>query len=877
MKYVIGIDLGTTNCAVSYARMDNEAKIKTFSIPQLTENGLEEKDLLPSALYLPEGHEIAENETVLPWEAPKHYFTGAKALSLGRKIPSRLVLSAKSWLAVSFSGRSDAILPIAADPSLQKISPIEALKRLIDHIKRAWNFTHKEHPLEEQFVVLTVPASFDEKARRMVLQAMEKAGIKQFTFLEEPQSAFYHLLSTAVDRFTAGDCILVCDIGGGTTDFSLIEVKEGAKGLVFERVLVGEHLLIGGDNIDNDLAFRLKERIESAGGKIKEDDWLLLVQEARRAKEEGFFKEIVLFGSSRELIRSMQKVLIYRKDFEEGVSAFFQFLPWEEAKMPSIGKGMRTFGLPFEGEPNILKHLARFLSSYKGEFKVSHVLFNGGQTKEPLVQEKILDALKKWFPSNTVNPLPLLEPELAVCKGAVAFGLAKQKIRGQKIQGGSSRSYFLEVEPHANEGKSGVLVLPSGFEFGETATIDPLFLLKTNKPVQFNLYSSSTKGRLGDIAFLNADEFSMQGRLHGEIRVKEAAEHLPVFLEAHLTEIGILEIRARAKDTGALFTFEFSLDNKAKEKQIVHSEKIDPEIILKMKKTLIESFGHKNLWQMLEQEASKERQEWPAALLRELFDTLIEGVDAKMRAKEKARFWNTLGFLMRPGIGYPLDQERIAKIWKIILQEGLENFSEERELQMWIALRRIAAGLSKGQQIFCKTPLFKRLFGSNPSRIEPKGRSEQYLMEELIRTLGSLELIEIKDKVKLGNALLECIEKGNAKKGYLWSLGRLGTRVPVFATAGSLISKDVIEKWLERLLALASQDSREWKLLLMQLARYTPLPHLQVSDSLREVVKNSLSDFEDLKRTLDETDHIETEMQEELIGDSIPIGVALFG
>jgi len=764
---IVGIDLGTTNCSISYATKDD---VKLFCV--------EEKSLFPSILYLPQGHEVSTS---------KHYLTGREAVRLGAQIPSRLVHSAKSWLGTSHVGKNDAILPLSSDPSIQKISPIEALRRIIDQIRLSWN---EKHPaLEEQHVVLTVPASFDEKARRQVLEAMQKAGIKNFTFLEEPQAAFYNIMPHA--DFQAGDCILVCDIGGGTTDFSLIAVKEKS----FERVLVGEHLLIGGDNIDHAIAYRLKERLNCD---LSESEWLTLVQEARTGKEEFLEeKEIVLFSAGVSLIGSAKKVKLYRKDIEECLSEFFQPV----SEITPRKRTMQGFGLPFDAEPNILLHLARFLHDAP---RPTLVLFNGGQTKSELVQRKVLEAL-----GGHVKALPLLDPEHAVSRGAALFGLASLGIKGQKIKAGSGRSYYLEVE-----GGKGVLLIPSGFEFGSTRRLAQEFILRSGR-VQFNLYASQQKDPFVELS----DEFSKQGELQATLQGSNA------YLEVHLSEIGILEVRAISQDK--TYTLEFSLDAKLKKCGI-----LDTELFERMQARIHEG------WTALEEEAGEPRDKWSITLIRHLFDVL----------ERTPKFWNMAGFLLRPGTGHILDPERIAKVWKIILQESFDD------PQLWIAIRRIAPGLTKGQQLYVKTPLFKRL------NLQAKGREEQYHAEELVRTLASLELLEIKDKVKLGNALLECLEKGNIRPAYLWALGRLGARVPLFATASALIGKETVEKWLERLLVLQDPGTREWKLMLSQLARKTPVPHLDISESLRGRVN---------------PEELNDEAREELIGDSLPLGIAL--
>ncbi|CRX39164.1 hsp70 family protein [Estrella lausannensis] len=891
MKYIIGIDLGTTNTALFYARRD-EAGVpsRQFNILQLTERGPQERPTLPSAIYLIQGHETEKNSLNLPWEGTTHYAVGEMALHLGKRIPSRLILSAKSWLAIPYSASRDSILPASADETLVKISPLESIRRLLDHLKRAWNHQFKKHPMEEQSVVMTVPASFDDKARRIVFEAALKTGLRNIVFLEEPQAAFYHSLGAeGCPSFGDGDLILVVDIGGGTTDFSLIRHKGEDSSSGFERVAVSDHLLIGGDNIDRAIAYRLRERLEEKGEALSESEWLSLIQAAKASKEELLMdpgmveKEIVLFGSSSSLLKGAKKVVVGRGDIEEAHSGFLQMFPWSEAGVSMRPKGIQAFGLPYEAEPNILRHLAKFLLPYieRGE-RVTHVLFNGGQTKSAAVVDAIEGALSGWFGSPHAVRIPSPDPDLAVAKGALLFGLASVGLKGNLIKGGSPRTFVLEVESAKEGEKLVVVALPSGTERGRPCRIDTPFSLRANQPVVFNLYSlpGVFQGKVGELLPLDPEKFCFQGQLQTVVKARGESE-LPVQLETQVSEIGILELNAFALKGGQQWSFEFSLKEPMKEGvRGGPAASVSREVITRAKDLLSEAFQEgkllPGLFGALENAVSLPRDQFPLLLLRTLFDELIHSFEPGKLSDEKiVRFWNCAGFLMRPGFGHPLDKERMQKIWKIILKEGADRFKDkDAELQFWIAMRRVAPGMVKGQQLHLQKALFRRLEMNENKPINPKGRQEQYIVEELIRTLASFELIEIKDKIRLGNILLKTVKSGSVKESYLWSLGRVGARVPLYASVSSQVGKNVAEEWLKEALALPT-GTKDWKLLLAQLSRKTAADHLDISSQLREQVKICLSGDTDLIGLIEGGEDASSPLEETLLGDSMPLGLKL--
>ena len=381
MRYIIGIDLGTTNCALAF--IDTEQAflpVQIFAIPQLTGIGkVDALPTLPSFCYLVSQGEWAPGSLKLPWKEETAAFVGEFAKLQGARVPTRLVQSAKSWLCNVAANRRDKILPIESADFTQRLSPVEASAKYLAHLRDAWNATiakgNHELELEEQEIILTVPASFDEVARSLTVEAARQAGFLYFTLLEEPQAAFYSWISQHEQEwqkeFKAGDSIIVCDVGGGTTDFSLIEIQQREGKLSFQRMAVGDHLLLGGDNIDAALAHYMEQKLQKEGyPPLESTQWLQLKAEARAAKETLLSPDarlddacsIVLHGTGSHVVKGSISVTICREEVENLLlKGFFAYHPLPEALQLRRSRGFRTMGLPYEDEPLITKHLAHFL------------------------------------------------------------------------------------------------------------------------------------------------------------------------------------------------------------------------------------------------------------------------------------------------------------------------------------------------------------------------------------------------------------------------------------------------------------------------------------------------------------------------------------
>ncbi len=477
-RYIIGIDLGTTNSTLSYIDTAGDMDtIQTFTIPQLTDEGIV-KDLpaLPSFLYLPGSHEISQKAMALPWDEAAGHITGEYARIQGARIPARLVSSAKSWLCHNRIDREGPVLPRGGDDSVKKISPVEASARYLRHLKDAWNFSmaggNKGSRLETQQVIITIPASFDESARELTVKAAHAAGIHEFTMLEEPQAAFYAWLSQHRDNWQdlVGGCrlILVFDVGGGTTDFTLISVQERAGLPSLDRVAVGDHIMLGGDNMDLTIARNMENLLTGRSGKFDFHQWLSATHQCREAKEQLLGNStmesvsISVLGRGRSVIgRAMKAELTSTSVHSTILEGFFKNVDPLAAPQDKRASGLQELGLPFESDTAIMKHLASFLrrhssnrdlplaSGMRGGIDIVRpdaILFNGGVFKPRRIRDHAAGIISEWF--NAPHGLRILENDRfdqAVSIGAARYG---QVIRGdgERISGGSGKAYYIEVK-----------------------------------------------------------------------------------------------------------------------------------------------------------------------------------------------------------------------------------------------------------------------------------------------------------------------------------------------------------------------------------------------------------------------------------------------
>lgn len=597
--YVIGIDLGTTNCGLAYAEARVESPhrlpaVSQFAITQVVNPGeVRDEDLLPSALFLPGPADFAPSAAALPWDPEPAYVTGSLAQKRGVENPRRLVVSAKSWLCHAGVDRTSPLLPVSAPDGVPRISPVEVSRRLLEHLRSAWNSAHSDVPLEAQNILLTVPASFDAVARELTLRAAEEAGYGDVVLLEEPQAAFYAWIERHPDwreRVSVGDLILVTDIGGGTTDFTLITVTERAGELQLERVAVGEHILLGGDNMDLALARSIEQQLAAGGRKIDSLQLHALWQNCRLAKEhlleEGnHAKEypVTILGKGSGLVGGTIKAALRREDMERILLEGF-FPQVSSQDMPQRRRaGLQELGLPYAADTAITRHLARFLrqqasSAEHGSVRrgpsglacPTHVLFNGGVLRAALVRERFLDTLNAWLQAEGMAPAAALEDDdlmHAVSRGAAYYGLARLG-HGVRIRGGVSRTYYVGIEtampavPGLPAPLKALTVAPFGMEEGTDLRIPSReFGLVVGEPAEFRFLSSASRkddpaGYLLEEVGDDLEELSpMEVTLPS---TGDAGEVVPVTLETVVTETGILQLWCVARD-GRRWKLEFNV------------------------------------------------------------------------------------------------------------------------------------------------------------------------------------------------------------------------------------------------------------------------------------------------------------------------------
>ena len=610
-KYIVGIDLGTTNSAL--ARCDAGAaeevsRIEVRSIPQLVNpNEVAERTLLPSFLYIPGEFDFPKGSLALPWEPEPKFVIGELARKRGAESPNRLVASAKSWLSYAGVDRTAPILPWQAPEEVPKLSPVEASSQFLQYLRTVWDSREAgqqgENAFAEQDVLLTVPASFDEEARELTRRAAEQAGYPHVTLLEEPQAAFYAWLESQGDawrrRIKVGDLVLVCDVGGGTTDFSLILVSEENGDLTLKRVAVGDHILLGGDNMDLALARVLQQRLEALGNRI--DTWQLhgLWHQCRIAKETLFEspktqkRPITLLGKGTKLIGATIKTELAREDLDQVlVEGFFPKVASGELPVRQRRVGFQELGLPYAADPAITKHLARFLAEQvrdspeaagirrgrSGLACPTHILFNGGVMKAAVLRDRVVEVLNSWLRQEEFDALgaeQILEaPDLehAVARGAAYYGKARRG-RGVRIRSGASRTYYIGIEsampavPGMEAPLKVLCVVPFGMEEGTEAAIPGReFGLVVGEPAEFRFLSSSVRkqDQVGSLLEDWGTDIEELSPLEVTLRLDgQQGTVVPVRIETRVTELGTLEVWCVSRDGAQRWKLELNIREKA--------------------------------------------------------------------------------------------------------------------------------------------------------------------------------------------------------------------------------------------------------------------------------------------------------------------------
>ena len=589
-RFCIGIDLGTTNSALAFTELSDEAvgAVELAAIPQLINaNEVAAEPLLPSFLYIPGERDFPAGSTALPWDPHPPYVVGKLAQRRGAEISSRLVSSAKSWLSYSAVDRTAAMLPWKAAEGVQHISPVDAATEYLKHLRAAWDLEHPDASFDDQEVLVTVPASFDAIARELTQRAAESAGFKNLTLLEEPQAAFYAWIERHSDwrqRVAKGDLVLVVDIGGGTTDFSLIAVTEQNGELQLERVAVGEHILLGGDNIDLAIAHTVAGDLAARGTKIDALQLQTLWGNCRLAKEKLLDPEsntdevpVTILGKGSSLIGGTIKAKLHREQIEQVVEGFLPRVPSTEMPHAPRRIGLQEMGLPYASDAAVTRHLAKFLRQNNPDQPgalacPTHILFNGGVLRAPFVRDRILGVLNSWLAEEGRAPVqPLTGEDLmhAVARGSAYYGAARHG-KGVRIRGGISRSYYVGIESAmpAVPGFAAPLRALTVAQFGmEEGTSTPIpnreFGLIVNDTAEFRFFGSASRKYDAPGALIEdfGDDLEELSPIEVHLTSDGASSELvPVSFETVITETGMLQLWCVARgDKARRWKLEFNV------------------------------------------------------------------------------------------------------------------------------------------------------------------------------------------------------------------------------------------------------------------------------------------------------------------------------
>lgn len=905
-RYTVGIDLGTSNTVVAFAA-EGEDRIQVLEIEQLVGRGeLAARTLLPSVRYHPAAGELDPATLRLVASAGEgqgappavlgEAVVGQYARELGAQVPGRAVASAKSWLSHAGVDRNAAILPWGAAEDVPRVSPVVASASYLAHVRAAWNRQHPGAALENQDIVLTVPASFDEGARALTLEAARLAGLPRLRLLEEPQAAFHDWLFRHREQLAAelaqSRLLLVCDIGGGTTDLTLIQVEPAADGLSpprLTRIGVGDHLMLGGDNMDLALAHLVEKRLLAGGERLSAAQLAQLVQRCRAAKEQLLAADapeelkVTLLGAGSRLIGAARSTALRRDEvLRLVVDGFLPLVGADEA--PARRRAaIVEFGLPYPADPAISRHLAAFLRRHGQVSRVAlgmpgtgagrdadgdadeaaaplaipdTLLLNGGVFRADAISARLEGLLAHW---RGAPPRVLHNdaPDLAVARGAVAFALvrAARSGLGPGIGGGSARSYFLVLEA-GGEAARAICVLPRGTESGtEVALPERRFALRLGQPVRFHLVSSTgdRAWQAGELVELDADDFIHLPPLAARLPATAAGrrENVAVRLVACLTEVGTLEMQCVAIDDDTqrwqlAFQVRAEADMPATEAaaaagahpRLAQAIALIDEVFGGQAREL-DAKAVRQLRARLERVLGR-RDDWDMALLRALFDALLERARRRRRSAEHERVWlNLAGYCLRPGLGAALDDWRVDQLWALFGQ-GLQYVREGNNWSEWWTLwRRCAGGLDEARQLQVLEVLAEHLEDTDAAR--RRGDPVQGSYDDMVRLAAALERVPAMHRIEVGKWLLERLARPAEKAHTWWALGRVGARESLYGSAHNVVPPETAAEWLQAVLAL------DWKVVepaafaAAQLARLTGDRARDLAPELRDEVARRLA------------------------------------
>ncbi|GLT16538.1 molecular chaperone DnaK [Vibrio zhanjiangensis] len=928
-RFLVGIDLGTTNTVVAYCEItDNleQSNVSLFDIDQLIGPGeVVRRPLLPSFRYHAAQEQVSPSDLMLPWQSEPvsgdiaNVIIGEWARELGAKVEGRQVSSAKSWLSHQAVDRNSDILPWAAANDVAKVSPVIASASYLNHIRQAWNHRHPSNKLEDQDVVVTVPASFDETARKLTLEAASLAGLNKIVLLEEPQAVFYDWYArhqqTAADKLKSLPLILVCDVGGGTTDLSLIAAKHEQDKLTLNRIGVGEHLMLGGDNLDLALAHLAESRFNQ-NKKLSAASLTKLIQQTRQAKEALLSLDapedvkITMLGSGSKLLGGTKSISLNKQEVHQiALDGFFPLSDF--ADTPNKRRSaMVEFGLPYVADPAVSKHLAEFLHQHQHVSCAAleqqentepaipvGLLLNGGVFNSNLITKRITDLLEYWRGS----PITLLDnphPDCSVALGAVAYSKARRGAQ-LKIGGGAARSYFLHLQEKNNMGKALCLLAKGTDEGQEIRLSGRRFTLTLGEPVRFNLLTSthdtlthSTAIQNGIMVDVDPDIFSplppyistLEGQ-GAELQANQK-ERVEVQLACQLTEVGTLKIECvNVEDENKRWQLEFEVRNQ-------HSDDAKPEkcssrlaeckdLITRLysgNKKSAESKEIKTLAKDLEKKLGK-RDDWDFSTLRQLFDAFAQGRKRRRRSEAHEKNWLRLaGFSLRPGFGDATDAWRLEQVWGLYPQ-GIQFKNHQGWTDWWVFWRRIAGGLNQEQQETLLADIAKYLHPGAMKNPQSAKAAHDMGYESMVRLAASLEHLDVEDKVLLSSWFLnKALHFNQFEQAHWWALGRLAARTPLYGSQHNVIPREQAEQWLPKLLDQNWQKEPMIAFAAVMMCRKTGDRLFDIADDFRQQVLAKLKQSKvpdawvELVAEVKALSHTESKRA---FGDTLPAGLSL--
>ncbi|WP_174364112.1 Hsp70 family protein [uncultured Caballeronia sp.] len=935
-QYIVGIDLGTSNTVVAYAdasAKDGAKAIRVFDIDQLVSPGeVAARPLLPSARYHPAPGELDPGDLRLPWGDANpaegtQAVIGRLARTLGAQVPGRLVASAKSWLSHASVDRVAPILPWGAPDDTGKISPVTASASYLAHVRAAWNAHFLHARLEDQDVVLTVPASFDDGARALTLEAARIAGLPRLRLLEEPQAAFYDWLfqhrATLDTELAQTRLVLICDVGGGTTDLTLIkvELKDGEPELT--RIGVGNHLMLGGDNMDLALAHLVETRMVTAPARLSAVSLSQLVERCRAAKEQLLGANapetlsITLLGAGSRMIGGARSVEVTRR--EAGhiiVDGFFPLVASSERPRRSRS-AIVEFGLPYASDAGITRHIAAFLNQHAAQSRDAlgspvaeagaeaeadtetlpvpdTLLLNGGVFRAHALVERLADTLGSWR-GKPLHALHNDNPDVAVARGAVAYGLARGGI-GPRIGGGAARSYFLVLEDESGgerKNQQGICLLPRGTEEGREVFLqDRVFTLLLGHPVRFHLVSSTGDRAYqpGELVDLSQSDFVRLPPIATVVQPRSAKgpRETPVQLSASLTEVGTLEVHCIDEaDPSKRWQLEFQLRREASagttvgevlhpayEKAIEQIDRafgdrahnVDPKEVKRLRAQLEHLLGP--------------RDTWDSALLRELFGALWERARRRRRSADHERLWlNLAGYCLRPGFGYPLDEWRVEQLWSLF-DDGIQYLNDAQVWSEWWTLwRRAAGGLGEAEQVAVLDAVdYVQSIAASRTKTKAPFDASKTGYADMVRLAASLERVPVARKIDAAQKLFERLDKPSGNHQGWWAIGRIGARRPFYGSAHGVVPPDIAAQWLERIVALDWKKVEPAAFAAAQIARLTGDRSRDLPEDLRARVVHRLDNAGAPKgwgEMVSEVVELDNADEGRVFGESLPPGLKL--